>query len=475
MTGDGPRFALVVPETVEAVETYRCQQEICRNPSLAVLEGEARGEVWVVAPLEGLEGIDLSDAGGGVRIGHLVLHGTERTDLDRVLPEANRFGALPLVLAAGPEAPRAGLRSAVVLGVEYTPEVPEIPPLEVRMDLMDADAADGEWVDLGHREPPAEPGRLKSFMRGRSERDRGLLLGVEVRVGLPRERLEEALGEPSLRAEVELRWPIVPAPESACLRWIEAAKEGDTEPAQRLRSIPVPYDPLHRSLRWPRLELTKEGGGATDCDFAFFSSKKRFLLIDRAEDLAGRTELEARVEVVISNLLLSGLQVRSFRADGHLDQESQVACTTRIVSDVSLILDDAVRCWRRSPVQHLHFENVILDEMRVQDVRMSLQDMGFEVQGGRTVALGGGGYLVRAHRAEGAERLWLWVYLTGDRSTTERKTELGGQTYTTQVRSGDVEVTIRGQLNGDPRPVLEDIHSLHERLRHQFQVTMDRR
>lgn len=478
-----PRFVRASPEIVEIVETYRCEQELSRSPSLVMVEGEKRGAIRVVVALPGVrafegEGRTGGEAGWGdlggdsLLFGHLLLAGSERTDIDRALPGMSRFGAVPMLLPGERRPPEDGGCRAASFEVDYRPQLPDIPPIEVRMELRDSDAAAGEWVDLSSRDAQEDPRVVKDLMTKRPGRGCGLLLEIEIRLSLPRQLVAAAPRKPGVTARVELGWPTVPAPESVSLL---QRREVDEE--WKIDREPVVFDAVQRRLRLPEIELKRsaKGSGGTDGDSESFGSGARFLVIDRAEDLASEAALEAFVEVEVSDLLLSGLQARVYRADGSIDEERPGVHETRVESRVTLILDDAVKRWRRSPVQHLHFEHVILDEMRIQDVQAALEDMGFRVSSPAGVSAPARHLLV-GKRSEGAKTLCLWVYLQGNPSTAQRRTELaGGQTFITEVESGDLEVYVRGQLDGDPGPVLDGIHGLHERLRHQFLVATDRR
>lgn len=516
MSRSALRFACLAPSGSSVTETYRSFQEISRTPVLQMEGDGAVGEIRVAVPLESPGAI--GHESGETCVGHLLLDRTDRTDLDRELSEMTRFGAVPLSVPAHLGSESIEARQAAVFTIPYRPLVPEVPPLEVTVDLLDSDAVEGEVTDLGGRDRSIGPASVDSLMVRRPSRGRGLLLTMEVGLRLPRAETAEAGERLAVVAEIDIAWPTVPAPESITLLKMASARarpksapepeaagsevtpseviaEAHATGARTERSLlseAVVYDPIRRSVRLPEVDLRpdEERVGDTESDFVHLRSGPRYLVIARAEDLGDEAILEARVEVRVDNLLLSGLRLRGFGADGRREERAEGRrLTTRFVGRVERVLDDAVRRWRRSPLQQLQFEHVILDEMRVQDVCTTLEDMGFTVAragapGGleslfadaRRLSSSAARHLVVAERPEGADTLWLWVYLRGERKTAERRTELaGGQTYTSQVTSGDLELFVRGQLDGDPRPVLAAIHELHERLRHQFQATTDRR
>lgn len=493
-------FAQVWPEEIAVTETYRCMQTISQNPSRGMADEPSRGEIRVVVPYDAGENFPpaairalenrLTAESGAVdqeaQIGHLLLEGTEGTDLDRMLATVTRFGAVPLripITSQEVEFP-ALLRSdsrAAKFAVEYQPKTPEVPPVVVEMELMDADAARSEWLAFRVQRVRLGLSEAKKRARERPDRRRALLLRVDLRFELPdgasndssSSKLEtDDEAEPRVTAQVELRWPAIPTPRTIFLH--RPALEPEKQDGDKQLKEEVIYDPASRTLRWPavplrRMEVENYGGRKA------FESGTMYLEIIHGEDLYGESSLKGQVEVEIAGRLLSGLKVAAFGPTGECAAAELTDCRTRVLTEVSLDLDDAVRKWIRSPVQELHFDHVILDELRRRDVRTALLDRGFEVDRDLFDEETPAG-LIEAHRSEGAETLVLWVLLEGERYMTQRKTEVpGGQTFTTRVKSGRLTVYVRGLLRGSGGPVLEEIHFLHERLRHQFLATTDRR
>jgi hypothetical protein len=494
-------FAEACPEEISITETYRCTQSIAQNSSRGMAEEPARGEIRVVVPYDGGESFSAAalrsvedrltqwgarDERIEAQIGHLLFDGTEGSDLDRILATANRFGAVPLLIpVSSPEIDGPSLlwsdSQAASLVADYTPKPPEIPPVDVEMELTDADAMNSEWLAVRAWRERLNLDEAKRLARARPERRRALLLRVDVRFELPSRVPREAHcssaevedePEPEVTAQIELRWPAIPSPGSVTL-YRPALDHEKAESGTKVAEDVI-YDPASRTLRcrsWKLVRKKSENQG----DLAIFKSDTIYLAISHGEDLYGETLLQGRVEIEVTGRLLSGLRVVAFGPTGGRTIRDVTSCKTRVLTDVTLDLDEAVRKWIRSPVQELHFDHVILDELRLRDVRTALLDRGFEVD--RDLFNGDlPAGLLEAHRSEGAEALLLWVYLEGEHYMTRRTTEVpGGQTFTTRVKSGRLTAYVWGLLKGAGGPVLEEIHYLHERLRHQFLATTDRR
>ena len=494
-------FADACPEEISITEMYRCRQFIAQKPSLRMADGPSRGEIRVVVPYGCRKGFSaaairavedqLTERGVGAedieaQIGHLLFAGTEGTDLDRMLSSANRFGAVPLRIPVSSREMdvvsllRSDSRAARV-AIDYVPQTPDVPPVMVEMDLMDSDAASSRWIALRARQALTDMKRARVLMTERPERERRLLLKVEVLLVLPsarsgagpvRDGEREDEPDPRVTARVATQWPTVPTPGSVRLH--RPSRNPGPDDDGNLEEEEVFYDPATRSLHWPPVELfrreSRQAEGPTT-----FSSGTMYLEIRHGEDLYRESCLNVQVGVEVVGLLLSGLRVAAFGTTGARSGRDSTYCRTYVSTDVVLELDDAIQKWIRSPIQHLRFEHVILDPLRIQDVRTALEDRGFEVlpriQSGKSPPP-----LIQAQRTEGADSLRLWVFLEGKEQWTERKTAApGGQTFTTRVESGTLTVYVRGLLKGAGGPVLEEIHYLHERLRYQFLATTDRR
>jgi hypothetical protein len=372
-------------------------------------------------------------------------------------------------------------RSAL-FDLAYTPASPEVPPVHVEMELLDADAMRSAWLKRASGRLFADPGTTSEVMKELPSRGGFLLLGVRVRLDLPPEEIEGALQsgageEHDLRAlaRVEIGWPTVPAPESFRLHGVcRRCKENGLVIQD---PVSVPYDPRTRTLQWPLTELRNSRSPQPERALSSLKSHSMFLEIHHGQDLYGEPCLRGRVEVEVEGRLLSGLRLGFFDSLGaRRSSPEPIDCRTRVITEFTFDIDDAVRTWSRSPLQQWRFDQVVLEQLRAHDVHKALEDRGFKVEKERLSDPPRETWLVDASRPEGPKPLRLLVYLEGDTISTVRRTEApGGQTFTTKLRSGCLTAYVRGHLRGAAAPVLHEIHGLHERLRHQFLATTDRR
>ena len=184
-----------------------------------------------------------------------------------------------------------------------------------------------------------------------------------------------------------------------------------------------------------------------------------FLAIDQPGELYQQGTLDARIEAEIEGELLSGLEARLYDGVGAFS-ETQPKHSTILMTDVRLYLEDTFARRTLSPYQHLYFDEVIPDDIRVVDIKTALVDRGFRVKD-VTLARPDGQlrHFIRAQRPEGPETMELWLFLQGKRYQTERQRRVpGGQTYTSTFESGELMVYIRGELAQDSRGLTHEMN-----------------
>jgi hypothetical protein len=389
-------------------------------------------------------------------VGHLLLANHTRTDLGDVLGLRQRYGSVPVHM------PVSGLgegfdelredRQTCVIRHAYRPDLDQLRviPVDVRVDLLDPDSTNDAYISEAFdtiRRPPHGMTQQVSF---RSH----LILRVVVRATVPKADGER---EPSPEvAKMSLCWPTITSLRAVRLRVQD--EDGDEE-------APIRYNPLTRSIEWSDVAMSALDT-EDDSDTRTYRSDAMFVLVEQPGELYRQESIEGTVEVRIDDYLLSGVEARFANAVGRLDADVQPEHVTYLDADVKLILDDAFAKRMVSPYQHLHFDEIIPDRMRINDIEAALNDRGFDVE------VSGADDKVthlRAERSEGATRMVLWLQVEGKEFETEREIRRpGGLTHTTKIKSGELKVFIRGSFQRDSLQVIREMNALQLALRERF-------
>lgn len=468
------------PESVRLTEMYYYDREISRNPSTRT--GQApTGRIEVVVPYDGYQyftrqacqdvehqvDIDTSQERVDALIGHLALSNYGRTDLNDILELSDRYGSVPLRVPVVGDGitNRDQLRDdqhACVIAFNYSPRWPDVTPIGIEMALLDEEILSLPSVELSTEDRREQLGNVVAQIAQQVSFRRNLLLITRVTLDLPRRLAPDGLNPKVMR--MSLGWPTITSFRALHL-FI-----GDITPD---KEIPVTYNPLTCSLEWVDvpMEATEKSAGT---DLQTYFSKPMYLLIDQPGELYQEKSLDGQVEVEIPGRLLSGLQVRLYNEVGMPLHDLKPEVTTRVIANVRLIHDDAFIRRTLSPYQHLHFDEVIPDEMRIADIRTALADRGFRIPQDLDITLLRSPdelkHFILAERPEGPDTMELWVFVEGKRYTTERQTQVpGGQMYTSTFESGELKVYMRGELPGNSRGLIREMNAFQTALRDRFE------
>jgi len=117
--------------------------------------------------------------------------------------------------------------------------------------------------------------------------------------------------------------------------------------------------------------------------------------------------------------------------------------------------------------QQLHFDEVIPDEMRIDDIKTALKGLGFRVDDPWPDSPEDRWLFAR--RPEGPDMLRLFLYVEGRRHKSRRDRRVpGGMTYRTELDSGELGIYIYGTLPRDSRPVVRQMNALQRALHERF-------
>lgn len=470
--------ARAFPELIRLTETYYYNQEISRNPSIR--QGKApTGQIEIVTPLDGSQYFSRSAVDDvvhqlgtnsfpkevNVLIGHLAFADFGRTDLNKVLDLSDHYGTLPVYVPIG----GSGIGSAFQLiddqhassfTCDYTPKWPEIIPVGVEMDLLDEDVLNLPSVTVfeGGLETISNAAEQIAQLVSLRLRPK-LFLSIQVKLTLPSKYVDSELR--SNVTKVRLKWPTITSFRALHLFVGGIAPNNE---------VPVLYDPLNGNLEWENIPLVAER--SSNPELIIFYSKPMFLRIDQPGEFYKSDNLDGELEIEIQGRLVSGLQVRIYNGAGGL-QKGPLQVSTRLITNLRLILDDAFARRKLSPYQQLYFEGIIPDEMRIADIKTALADRGFRIDKEKDKPLVRNQNTLKhfmiAQRQEGPDSLELWIVVEGKRHETTRESQVpGGQTYTSTFESGELKVYMRGEFPGNSRILTEEMNALQVALRDRF-------
>jgi hypothetical protein len=464
-----PALVQARPESVRLTETYYYRRVIARHHPSEV--GEApTGQISVVVPYDG-ERYFCRRAYRDTRwqfgrtapreaealLGHLALLETGRTNLAKELDLSGSFGSLPLLVPVTmgdltyPEWLRAD-RHACVVEHTYRPDQPGLHPITVDLWISD---------DEGGTPAGDSPGEQARELRGSGGFYPDLELHVDVTILLP-DRLERPPRSPRV-TRVALDWPTITSLRGLTLTVAD-------------RPHPLAYDPARSSLSWTNVPMvpcreTPHAG------YYCYKSRSATLAIQPGE-LYQQDSLSGRVEVEVPGRLLSGLQARLHDATGEESALTRPRLSTRLVSDVHLILDEALTWRRLTPHQLLHFDAVIPDRMRLADIESALRDCGFRVDSIEDLGAEDNllNHLLVASHRRGPDNLELWLFVDGRRYPTQRRTRIeGGLTYTSAFEGGELGIHVLGVLPPDSEVATHEMNDLQAALRDRFERLRARR
>lgn len=461
-------FARAIPHTIRLTETYTYDIEISGTPQL-LTRGTPAGCIEIITPFDGEKHFSkqafedvakqLKNNSGQeqilARIGHVSLTDYAHTDLEDKANLTLCYNVLPIdVLVQGNDL--EGLRSlhddrhACHTTLDYTPNWPETHPLSITANIFDEDtikaAENTEEGETAANKVAQQVGFERSLIF-----DFGLQISLPGRVGRNQD------SEPPELARMAIEWPV-----ATSYRLVHLFVGG--------KEKPTIYNPEEGVIEWAHIPFNARGQTEGTKLYSYYTPPIR-LYVDDPGELYQRPELSGRVRIEIPRPF-SGLRLCYFNTFGN---RKEISIETRTVLAANLILN-LEDCFERkvfSPYQHLQFQGVVLDGMRITDIMTLLQDQRFrcehlDVSQNHSRAQR---HLIIGSRPEGPGELELLILAVGTRSETERQKQiLGGETFTTRLETGNTVIYMRGQLEGDSRRllgVMNDIQAmLKERFRH---------
>jgi hypothetical protein len=507
--GDKPIPVKARLRRAEITEEYHVKQEIAKNPR-EEYGGEPTGLIELAVSYDGYEFFPRQAReeiarrlaapprpGDKAAIGALVLQ-----DYENISNLAHQRGSIPIeVPLAAPQAADTdnepdGLghlsadRWTRVIQHQYTPEEPDVLPVKLVIQLFDPDSLDLpgldlEAVDLEDKEQRERihglTGKITEKIRRQMSFRNPIILHIVACLTIPRRpgRADVTAGPAVTR--MSIGWPVITSLRTVSL---QVGKRDDNLGADiKYDRKAVRYNPVTRCIEWENVRMVKKRGAHPDVQE--YETEPMLLTIQQPGDLYQQGTLEARAEIEIMGHLISGLTARLDNADDLPPDypqalESSPRLKTRADVIATLQLDDAFTTREFSPYQHLFFDEIIPDEMRITDIRTALRDQGFEEFEPWRVDRGsqsrGSGvstvnWLLAAYRREGPHRMFLWISVEGRKFDTEREqTALGGgRKHTRTMESGDLSIFIWGTLPGDHAKLNRQMNALQATLRERYE------
>jgi len=345
----------------------------------------------------------------------------------------------------------------------YQPEEPKYVPLTVGVHIIDEDV-------INQHEP-----NLVDQLTNQAGLKHSLIMEFWVLVTLP-----GYVGSQYQRKSLEisrmtLTWPIATPHRLAALH----AGSSDHRP--------IRYNPERGEIEWRNIPLTRRGEDKQTNTYTFALADWIWLEVRDPVELYQALELNGSVTIEVDGLY-SNLQLTYDNPKATLAHFTQTYRTV-FTNEFKLNLEEGLNRKTFSPRQLLYFPGIVLDELRIADILMLLEDQGFRLRN-RPELLEGpdhqspsatGGmnpdespqtkrYIIEAERNEGAKKLTLYMLLYGtDARTTRERKARGAAKYKTSLPTGDTVIDIRGQLHGDSKRVVSVINEIQKRLKEQFQ------
>jgi hypothetical protein len=235
----------------------------------------------------------------------------------------------------------------------------------------------------------------------------------------------------------------------------------------------------YANVRGPRLEAREQQGARFDQEDgvlkwtqvipfevdvkagAYLTSLS--FLVNRPVELYRQPDLSGRVQVILNDRALSGLNVAYFNALGGstrvpVEKKSQIW-----IRFDHITLQQVFRRREFRARRELQFEGIKPDYNRLEDIRGMLADLGLEYIQTRLadsfwnqfrleylpvdiVMKQLGGYRIRGERPDG---LWISLDVKGEKDNISRERKEGERTERMRLRSGHMRISIYGGVEGE--------------------------
>jgi hypothetical protein len=473
-------FARAKPSIIRIKETYKYHANISGNPTLEEM-GEPEGEILVELPFDGYEHFTRQayadilhqyQQGSNelfATIGHLAVSGISSDAFWHDVKEYPARQILGLVAPLPEKEQGLGCliedRHRATSKHTYQPKWPEVyprpRPLSLNVDLYDERTLQdtlGDQLDV------------QEWLSITQEHyfERSLFFDFRIELALPS---HIKFSTPPTIKVMRLEWPV--ATSYHMLNLNVESRGGDEE------EWPVIYVPDKGSVEWRDLEfrsgllspIPKDEKASSGVGPQFFHAPIMLLNVREPGELYRKPKLICRLEIELKDVLLSDLEAKFFNATGELDNSVSFETKTLIVTDIEINLEQRFNRKILSPHQHLQFEGVMPEDIRIEDISNLLKDLGFRVdpkiklkeEGNRRI------YALPGRKTEGPDEMLIWIVASGSFAPTERETVIpGGKTFKTTVVSGNMELDLHAELRGNVKKLTQIMNTIHTSLKERF-------
>jgi len=511
---DGKVYARAVPERAEITETYSVTQEISSNPTRQV--SQPAGRIEVAVPFDGRDyftrqaaddvaaGIGGQSGNGSGRavIGHLLLADHTRTDLRSVMRQHNNAGVIPIEVPVPDNLDQlTDDRHTCIVTYDYQPQVPEVLPLWLDVELYDPDSVQLRAVDLLARWGQIDLGRAIDWLMRTARFTGGLEMSLSVGLAIP-VRQDGTGPVPEVKL-VSVDWPVITSLHSVQLeRGITPSEHGATQPERdggvpQSRPHPIRYNPERGRLEWESIPVHEGAALEGSPGTRIFNSVDMRLKIRHPGELFATPELfreqklTIHAEVEIDGYLLSGLEAWLFGAtgdwqrlpqqreqDGWPRSQGQRPWEPKLRSclgvDTAFYVTDEFSKREFRPYQQYMFDGVIPDERRITDIVTVLNYSNFETDWqadpGNESNPDTPRWLLRATRQEGTNWLNLLIAVDGWKYSVdqERLKNAGMVKEIFGTAGGRMRVSVLGMLPRNHVVLASEMNHLQQALRDRF-------
>lgn len=474
------------PSVLSIEELYQYFATLSGNPIIEEL-GHPQGKIVVEVPYDGYQYFTrkaIADVEwqypeeGNVSqatIGYLAVSGIPADEFWGHENDAQNRSVIPIEVPISSTREQLGMlkedRYKGVFLHQYRPHWPEVyprpRPVAVTVEIYDErtlprtileGSPPDEWAQITHE---------FSF-------ERSLIFDFFVELALP---ANIPVSIPPVIRRMSLEWPVAT---SYHMLELYVGEKGDGD---RFVQQPIYYVSEEGIVEWRNIQFQRgalepadgheEKGEDTP---QFFRAPVMRLQVNEPGELYQKPILNSQVEIELPTVLLSGLETEYFSATGDAAEISSVEKRTTILVNMEIDLEQRFDRRVSSPYQHLRFEGVILEDVRMMDITTLLKDLGFQItpfDSKPYLALidrpNKREYAVVGSRTEGPDQMNIIILARGMLGKTERETIIpGGKTFKTVVDSGNLVLEMRAELRGNVQKLTSILNTIHTSLKERF-------
>ncbi len=460
-------LARVYPKTLKAVETYHTETTVSLIPEKEN-KSESEGKIEIITPYEGgayFRPYAISDIerqrkqkkwqrGDKIKIGHLYIEDVKgNVEFASPLPRhpaINAEDVIPVNISLlGTRRELTADKKSSNWTVAYTPKIPKNPLVQIDAEVWDEDALTENMAHRKGNDRRRDDIAIAKQMRVKMDIRQTLKVRLYVTIDVPRSQSHD---KPLVIEEMQLDWPIATA-----YKLVDLAV-GDEKKV-------VFYDPTEQGvIRWHDVEMAYQGEPDGMGGVWRFSAEPITLTISTPGEIYMHEKLTGKFSVKVP-YLLSGLRLAFFNAIGYMEEVDQHSLVkSAFTVDIKRFFE--MRTY--SPRQQLHFQNVLVEEARVDDVKSLLADLGLDFK--QPIELNTPNqYLLHATKRHLASKLEVWILMMGTHHTTFREDSIQGDVvYTSPLTAGHTTFVICCEASFDSRYLTWLISKIHMKLKERF-------